>query len=75
MKAKLPHVINVYVRASDAHDVKAILACFSGRATVRDEDKTVRGLKAIEHWTVEPSISTSSTSSPSASETTMRGRS
>jgi hypothetical protein len=50
MKGKLPHVINVYVKASNAHDVKAILACFSGRATVRDEGKTVRGLKAIERW-------------------------
>jgi hypothetical protein len=40
------------VNASNAHDVKAILACFSGTATVRDEGKTVRGPKAIENWIV-----------------------
>ena len=50
MRGTLPHIISDYVKASNAHDVKAILACFSGRAAVRDEGKTVRGPKAIEHW-------------------------
>ena len=47
---KLPVVIDNYIRASNAHDVKSILSCFSENAVVRDEAETLRGKKAIEDW-------------------------
>src|ERR1700730_14304890 len=47
---KLPVVIDNYIRASNAHDVKSILSCFSEDAVVRDEGETLRGRKAIEGW-------------------------
>ena len=47
---KLPIVIDSYIRASNAHDVKSILSCFSEDAVVRDEGETLRGKKAIEGW-------------------------
>ena len=53
MKIKLPQIINDYVNASNAHDVKSILACFSDTATVQDEGQTLDGKKAIEKWIVK----------------------
>jgi len=50
MKIKLPQIIEEYVAASNRHDVKAILSCFSDEAIVRDEGETLRGEKAIEGW-------------------------
>ena len=53
MTNNLPPIIQQYVSASNAHDVKAILSCFSDTATVQDESKTRRGMKEIESWIVE----------------------
>jgi ketosteroid isomerase-like protein len=47
---KLPVVIDNYIRASNAHDVKSILSCFSEDAVVRDEGETLRAKKVIEGW-------------------------
>ena len=47
---KLPVVIDNYIRASNAHDVKSILSCFSEDAVVRDEGETLHGKKAVEGW-------------------------
>jgi ketosteroid isomerase-like protein len=47
---KLPVVIDNYIRATNAHDVKSTLSCFSEDAAVRDEGETVRGKKAIAGW-------------------------
>jgi len=47
---KLPGLIDNYIRASNAHDVKSILLCFSEDTVVRDEGETLRGKKAIEGW-------------------------
>lgn len=46
----LPQVVDGYIRASNAHDVKSILACFSDDAVVRDEGETLRGKQAIGGW-------------------------
>lgn len=46
----LPRVIDDYVRASNAHDVESILACFSDDAAVHDEEQTRRGRNAIREW-------------------------
>src|SRR4029077_15451333 len=47
---KLPVVIDNYIRARNAHDVKSILSCFSEDAVVRDEGETMCGKTAIEGW-------------------------
>jgi ketosteroid isomerase-like protein len=50
---KLPPVIQKYVGASNRHDVKSILSCFSNDAVVHDEQETFRGKRAIERWIVK----------------------
>ena len=50
MNVKLPGIINDYINASNAHDVKSILSCFSDDALVRDEEETLHGKQAIEGW-------------------------
>jgi ketosteroid isomerase-like protein len=50
MTIKLPRIINDYVNASNAHDAKSILSCFSDDAVVRDEGERLHGTKAIEDW-------------------------
>jgi ketosteroid isomerase-like protein len=53
MTIKLPQIIQQYVAASNQHDVKSILACFSDDAVVRDEGKEFRGEEMIEGWVVK----------------------
>ena len=53
MKVALPQVIKEYIDASNAHDVKSILSCFSDDAFVHDEGKDFRGKKTIEDWVVK----------------------
>ena len=43
-------IIQSYVDASNAHDVKSILACFADDAVVSDENATSRGKIDIERW-------------------------
>jgi hypothetical protein len=50
MSMNLLPIIQGYMDASDAHDVKSILACFSDDAVVRDENATHRGKIDIERW-------------------------
>src|SRR6266446_4198972 len=53
MTIKLPGIIINYVDASNEHDVKSILSCFSDDAVVSDERETHRGKKKIEAWIVK----------------------
>ena len=46
----LPQIIQKYIDASNAHDVKSILACFADNAIVRDENETRSGQSEIERW-------------------------
>jgi hypothetical protein len=50
MSVKLLPIIQEYIDASNAHDVKPILACFNDDAVVRDENSTHRGKIDIERW-------------------------
>jgi hypothetical protein len=50
MSINPPPIIQRYIDVSNAHDVKAILACFSDDAVVRDENATHRGKIEIERW-------------------------
>jgi ketosteroid isomerase-like protein len=47
---KLPRIINDYINASNRHDVRSILACFSDDAVVRDEGQKLHGKDSIEGW-------------------------
>ena len=53
MAIKLPRLISDYINASNAHDVKSILICFSDDAVVHDEGETLHGKKSIEGWIVK----------------------
>jgi ketosteroid isomerase-like protein len=53
MPISLMPIIQSYVAASDAHDVKSILACFADDAVVHDENATRRGKIDIERWARE----------------------
>jgi ketosteroid isomerase-like protein len=53
MKVALPRVIKEYIDASNAHDVKDVVSCFSDDALVQDEGKDFRGKKTIEEWVVK----------------------
>ena len=53
MAIKLPRPISDYIDASNKHDVKSILACFSDDAVVHDEGETLHGKKSIEGWIVK----------------------
>jgi ketosteroid isomerase-like protein len=53
MPISLTPIIQSYVDASNAHDVKSILACFADDAVVRDENATRRGRNDIKHWASE----------------------
>src|ERR1044071_9123353 len=53
MSINLPPTIEDYINASNAHDVKSILACFTDDAVVRDENSTMRGKIDIERWATE----------------------
>jgi hypothetical protein len=50
MSMNLPPIIENYINANNAHDVKSILACFIDDAVVRDENETHRGKIDIERW-------------------------
>jgi ketosteroid isomerase-like protein len=50
MSVKLPRLIETYVKAHNAYDEDAELACFSENATVLDEGETLTGKKAIREW-------------------------
>jgi ketosteroid isomerase-like protein len=50
MAIRLPPIIKKYVDASNAHDVKSIVACFADNAFVHDEGEALRGKDAIEGW-------------------------
>ena len=43
-------IVQSYIDASNAHDVKLILSRFAEDAVVRDENATHRGKIEIEHW-------------------------
>ena len=53
MPISLTPIIQSYVDASNAHDVKSILDCFADDAVVRDENATRRGKIDIEGWASE----------------------
>jgi ketosteroid isomerase-like protein len=50
MTSNVPEIINEYVNASNSHNSKSILGCFSNNAVVHDEGEVLKGKNAIEDW-------------------------
>ena len=48
-----PPVIQSYIEASNAHDVKGIVDCFTDDAVVRDENAMQHGKIDIGRWAAE----------------------
>ena len=48
-----PPVIQDYIEASNAHDVKGIVDCFTDDAVVRDENAMRHGKVEIRRWATE----------------------
>jgi hypothetical protein len=46
----LPRIVQSYIDASNAHDVKSILSCFAEDGVVRNENATHRGKIDIGRW-------------------------
>ncbi len=55
MTIELPSILQGYFRAQNAHDIQALVACFTPDATVRDEGRDIIGTDAIRAWKVETS--------------------
>ena len=53
MSARLPRPLTEYFKATNEHDVAAVLASFATEAVVEDEGKEYRGLAAIRKWIEE----------------------
>jgi ketosteroid isomerase-like protein len=49
----LPPVIQSYIAASNAHDVRAIVDCFAADAVVGDENAMRHGKTEIRRWATE----------------------
>lgn len=50
MDTKLPHTIEIYFSAANAHDSQLLADCFAEDAVVHDEGKIYHGLAAIKEW-------------------------
>lgn len=53
MSPNLPMPLSTYFEGKNAHDVDAMLACFSDEASVRDEGRDMIGRAAIRKWMEE----------------------
>jgi SnoaL-like domain len=53
MPLPLPKPIELFMSSENTHDLEALAACFAAHATVRDEGRTMQGLKAINAWRLE----------------------
>ena len=55
MTINLPSILQRYFQAQNAHDIAALVACFSPDAAVRDEGRGIIGADAIRAWKVKTS--------------------
>jgi hypothetical protein len=62
----LPTPIAKYFEAKNAHDIDAMIAVFSDRASVRDEGRDMVGHPAIRNWMEETSRKYRVTVAPTA---------
>ena len=53
MPLPLPKPIEIFMSSENTHDLEALADCVAAHATVRDEGRTMQGLKAIKTWRLE----------------------
>jgi hypothetical protein len=53
MPLPLPKPIEIFMSSENTHDTEALADCFAADATVRDENRTLKGLTAIKAWRLE----------------------
>jgi len=53
MDVDLPVPIAIYLAAENQGHTEIVAQCFTRRAVVRDEGKTIEGLAAIKQWEAE----------------------
>ena len=53
MTIALPRPIELYFSSENAHDPASLDQCVAADAVVRDERRTIRGVRAIKAWRVE----------------------
>ena len=53
MPLPLPKPIEVFMSSENMRDTDALAGCFAPDATVQDEGRTLKGLKAIKSWRLE----------------------
>ena len=53
MAIDLPEPVAVYIAAENRGDPELLEQCFAADAVVRDEGKTIQGLRAIKQWKAE----------------------
>ena len=64
MTPHLPHILDRYFKAQNAHDIDAMVACFAPDAVVRDEGHTRTGTEAIRAWKIDTSTKYHITATP-----------
>ena len=64
MSPNLPGVLERYFKAQNAHDIDAMVACFTPDAAVRDEGRDLVGTAAIRAWKIETSAKYRITAEP-----------
>jgi ketosteroid isomerase-like protein len=50
---KLPQLVTDFVKAQNSRDSDAVVTCFAEDAIVQDEGHEMRGLPAIQEWSVK----------------------
>jgi len=53
MDVNLPVPVSIYFAAENQGHTEIVAQCFTQRAVVRDEGKTIEGLAAIKQWEAE----------------------
>ncbi len=53
MDVNLPVPVSIYFAAENQGHTEIVAQCFTQRAVVRDEGKTIEGLAAIKQWQAE----------------------
>ena len=66
MTLHLPKPIEIYMSSENDRDTEALGACFSPNAPVKDEGRTMTGLKAIAAWRHETLLKYQHTTEPVA---------
>lgn len=64
MKINLPSQIQHFIDASNTGDPTKVLKDFTEESTVVDENKTLKGLKAIQDWMIQSKLKYNHTSKP-----------